>query len=272
MAAMQPCISIRGNQKTAGCLFFSLSGNAHLQVLPGREASDACNSPAYFSLTLLLMLKYYALMKNFPDTLRQSPDLRSDLHDVLTALARFFILSLGIALLFLIFLWDASTGTPFTETAPTEIAQSCMLAACIVFCLKQARAQAELRPAFCLFAAFLGCMLIREQDYFLDMIVHGFWKWPAILLALGAIARAASSPWATVHSLAVFSRRRGFTCILAGLATVLVSSRIYGVSALWKSLLPSDNWRATKYAAEESSELFGYFLILYALLAFYRKK
>ncbi len=192
--------------------------------------------------------------------------LHRDAREVLSALILTMLLGAGIAALFLVFLWDASSESPFTEKAPTEIVQSLTLAACILLSLREGKRQAELRRAFHLFAAFLGCMLIREQDGLLDMVFHGFWKWPALALALYAIARALPDPSSSLESLAAFARTRRFPLILAGLAAVLAYSRLFGSSLLWTTLLHNDCWRTAKSAAEESGELFGYFLIFFSFL------
>ncbi len=206
------------------------------------------------------------MFTKFSRDLHRSGSFSRDARDVLSSLVLFLLSGAGTTVLFLVFLWDASTQAPFTEKAPTEIVQSLTLAACILLSLRDAKRRADLRPAFCLFAVFLGCMLIREQDGLLDRVFHGFWKWPAFALAAGGLARAMAKPAESLGSLAAFARSRRFPLIAVGLLIVLAYSRLFGSSLLWSTLLDEEVWRTVKSAAEESGELFGYFLMLFSFL------
>lgn len=177
-----------------------------------------------------------------------------------------FLLALGVVVLFLIFRWDASCAHPFVEEGPTEIFQSLLLLACSGIYFLEARRDASMRGAMLLAGGFFGCMLIREQDYYFDMLSHGCWKWPAIVLALLCIGAAARTPRATLAGLAAFVRRRAFPMLLTGVVIVLVYSRLFGMGSLWHTLLPDVDARAAKNAIEESSELLGYLLIFASTL------
>ena len=191
-------------------------------------------------------------------------DIKKNLLDIFKAAGILCSMGLGVAVLFLVFWWDESCDHPFTEYAPTEIIQSCVLAASIVLFWGQARLRPGMRKALILVCGLLGCMLIREQDYFLDMVTHGFWKWPAFALAAACIAYALATPAATIASMAKLSRDRCIFSLFMGLVIVLAYSRILGTGILWKTLLPGENWRIAKYAVEESSELLGYLIILFS--------
>ena len=168
--------------------------------------------------------------------------------------------------MFFVFWWDASGKKPFTEKAPTEIAQSIVLASAAILYFWEALRNQVLRKALVLVGGLLGCMLIREQDYFLDMVFHGFWKWPALALAFFCIGYAMKTPAATLTALAALARKRCFSTLLTGLVMVLAYSRIFGTTLLWKTLMPYGDWRIAKYAVEESSELLGYLLILLSVV------
>ena len=196
----------------------------------------------------------------------QDQPVKKDLASVFYAAALLLAMGAAVAMLFLVFWWDASGSRPFTEKAPTEIAQSIVLATAVLLSFWAARQNRPAREAFVLVGGLLGCMLIREQDYFLDMLWHGCWKWPAIILAFSCIAYALRSPARTVSSLALLIRKRGFPTLLTGLVIVLAYSRMFGTTLLWKTLMPYGDWRIAKYAVEESSELLGYLLILLAIV------
>lgn len=203
----------------------------------------------------------------------QNREFLSDLKTIACALRLLFGLGLGILALFLIFWWDAGCLHPFAEVGPTEFSQTLLLLASTALFFSEARRCPDMRRALTLVGGLTGCMLIREQDYFLDMISHGCWKWPALTLAFGCLAFAASNLRDAVTGLARLIRWRHFPLLLAGLVIVLAYSRLFGTSMLWKTLLPDGDWRAAKNAMEESSELLGYALILTsALLLRFGKK
>lgn len=177
-----------------------------------------------------------------------------------------FLLALGVVVLFLIFRWDASCEHPFAEEGPTELVQTLLLLACTGVFFLEARRNETMRGAMLLAGGFFGCMLIREQDYYLDMISHGCWKWPAVALALFCTAAAARTPRATLAGLAALVKKRAFPMLLTGVVIVLVYSRLFGMGSLWNALLPDVDGRAAKNAIEESSELLGYLLIFASAL------
>ena len=200
-------------------------------------------------------------------------DLLSDLKTIAGALRTSLFLVLGIVVLFLIFRWDAASGNPFSEVGPTEFIQSIALALSAALFFLEARRRPDMRGGLVLTGGFIGCMLIREQDYFLDALSHGCWKWPALILALSCLAYAAATFRASVAGLARLARWRHFSVLLVGLAIVLVYSRLFGMNILWRELLPDSQWRMAKTAVEESSELLGYLLIVFsALLLRFEKK
>lgn len=199
-------------------------------------------------------------------------EIRSDLETVAHALKVLFGFGFGVVLLFFVFWWDARLDSPFAETGPTEIIQSLLLLASSALFFLEARRSPETRNALILAGGFLGCMLIREQDYYFDMIAHGCWKWPAFALAGVCLAQAARSPRQTLAALAKLIRWRYFPFLLSGVVIVLAYSRLFGMSALWNPLLPDGDWRPTKNAVEESSELLGYAFIFSSALLLRRGK
>ncbi len=189
---------------------------------------------------------------------------QKELGAVLTAAGQTGMICAGAAVLLLVFWWDAASSRPFTENAPTELMQSCVLALCALVFFVEAWRRPGMRRALILTGGLMGCMLIREQDLFLDAVSHGFWKWPAFTLAAACILYALSAPSQTISALSRLTKTRGFPTLLTGVVIVLFYSRILGTGILWKTLLPDGGWRLPKCAAEESSELLGYMLILFS--------
>ena len=200
-------------------------------------------------------------------------DFLSDIKAIIGALRLLAVLGLSIIVLFLIFWWDAGLEHPFVEVGPTEFSQTILLLLSTSLFFIEAFHRPEIRRALILVGGLTGCMLIREQDYFLDILAHGCWKWPALALAFGCLACAAVNVRDTIAALARFVHWKHFPLLLAGLVIVLAYSRLFGTGFLWKTLLPDGDWRAAKNAMEESSELLGYALIVTSalLLRFGRK-
>lgn len=205
------------------------------------------------------------------DTPASRSKLLSDWLAIARALRLFFLLALLISALFFIFWWDSRCASPFIEKGPTEFIQTGLLILCTAILFFRAYRSPENRRALVLIGGLTGCMLIREQDYFLDILSHGCWKWPALALAFCCIAYACTSLRRTLSGLAAFVQGKSFLLFLAGLAIVLFYSRLFGTTLLWKELIPCGEWRMAKTAMEESSELLGYSFMLLSLL-FHREK
>lgn len=186
-----------------------------------------------------------------------------DKKAIIQAVKLLLAMALGIGSLFLIFWIDAKSPRPFSESAPMELIQSCVLLASSTLFFIEAIKRPNMRSALVLTGGLLLCMFIREQDNFLDTLAHGVWKWPAIVVAFLCIAFFFARVQVSFSELARLARWRYVSLLIAGLVIVLLFSRLLGMGMLWQELLPNSNdqWIA-KRAMEESSELLGYFFIL----------
>lgn len=115
-----------------------------------------------------------------------------------------------------------------------------------------------------LVSAFFSIVFIRELDSVFDQISHGLWKYPAWLIATVAIINALSHKETTFKPLINYTKHRSFGMMLAGMATLLVFARIYGMGDLWQSIMQDDYIRPVKNLAEEGVELLAYSLVLFA--------
>lgn len=195
-------------------------------------------------------------------SLFSEPAVRSQLKALGRAFLLLLGLGLGVVLLYLVFIFDAMSSLRVRELGPLEMAQSLMLASTAGLYALEAYRRPALRHAMVLVAGFFGCMLIREQDYFLDFIQHGFWLWPALALAFGCIAYACTDLRRTIAGLEHFVRWKYFPILLIGLVIVLAYSRLFGSGYGWKLLLGDRFVYSMKAGVEESSELLGYLFIL----------
>ncbi|KDM92313.1 hypothetical protein [Photobacterium galatheae] len=150
------------------------------------------------------------------------------------------------------------------EDSLVEYAQELYLALSSALFAAVAVKRANVRGFACLVAAFFLVLLIRELDGVLDLVTHGFWKVPAALVAVAGIAYAYQHPQSTQPPLAQYSKHASFGLMIGGMATLLVFSRLFGMSELWQTAMQDNYVREVKNLAEEGVELLGYSLILAA--------
>lgn len=154
------------------------------------------------------------------------------------------------------------------ETSFTEIAQELLLLAVALLFFHGAWRRPEVRPTLVLVGGFFTCMLIRELDFLFDELSHGSWVWFALTVAVLCIAIAILQPKRAVAGLADLLRHPSWGMMCAGLLTILVFARLFGMRALWQHLMLDGYNHTVKNMAEEGCELLGYSLCLLASLGY----
>lgn len=155
------------------------------------------------------------------------------------------------------------------EYSLTEFTQQTLLFLVVCCFAYIAKAYRQLRHFHVLVTGFFGCMLIREFDaFFDDLIRHGFWVYPAVLVALASIGYAWLGGQSTTTGLSVFINHKHFYSLTTALVTILVFSRLFGMGDLWDTLVTNNSKRAIKNLAEEGTELLGYALLSYNSLMY----
>ncbi|WP_312047073.1 hypothetical protein [Erwinia sp.] len=154
------------------------------------------------------------------------------------------------------------------ETSFTEIAQELMLLAIVLLYFYSAYRQPALRPTLILVGGFFTCMLIRELDFLFDDLSHGSWVWFALAAAGACVALAVRQPKHAVKGLADLLRHPAWGMLCAGLLTILVFARLFGMRDLWQHLMLDGYNHTVKNMAEEGCELLGYSLCLLASLSY----
>ncbi|WP_034917946.1 hypothetical protein [Erwinia sp. 9145] len=155
------------------------------------------------------------------------------------------------------------------ETSLTEIAQELMLLTIALLCFVRAYRKVSLRPALTLIGGFYSCMLIRELDFVFDALSHGSWVWFALIVTAICVVIAALNPQRTVAGLAAVLRHPSWGMMSAGLLTVLIFSRLFGMQDLWRHLMPDGYSHTVKNMVEEGIELLGYGLCFFATLQYF---
>ncbi|MFD2190820.1 hypothetical protein [Pistricoccus aurantiacus] len=155
----------------------------------------------------------------------------------------------------------------FSETGFTELAQSGVLLASAMLALYLWRQRPEMPVVCCLFFAFLGASLIREQDAWLDQYVaENTWKVLVALLILPCLFYVIRRRHVFITEFEGYANSFSFGLFAAGFLTTYVFSRLYGRGEMWEAVLGDAYRRVFKDAAEEVTELLGYTLMLVAMI------
>ena len=148
-----------------------------------------------------------------------------------------------------------------SERSLTELFQQLLLLASVGIFIWSATKVAESRTLFILVAGFFGCMFLRELDFYFDMIVHGFWLYPTLLLASSVIIYSVRHNDYLVSSVRSFSQTNAYFNILVGLVIIMIFSRLFGSGTLWKEVMNEDYHHIYKTIIQEGLELFGYVFV-----------
>lgn len=186
----------------------------------------------------------------------------STLQSIIDLLKPFLAFTLlAIAVPMIVKFEVVTLGRNISEVSLTELVQQLfLLFAVIVFALS-AKKLPQQRSFYVLVAGFFGCMLLREHDYYFDMIQHGFWFYPTITLAIGTIIYTFKNTEYFAASAYQFKATKAYIYILIGLVVILVFSRLFGTGGLWKVVMAADYKHHYKSTIQEGLELFGYAIL-----------
>jgi len=158
------------------------------------------------------------------------------------------------------------------ELSVTEIIQELFIFDCAVMFLLLARKKASSRGFYLLVAGFFTCLLIRELDQLFDLVWHGFWVIPALLVAFSttsyALLRHTQTVWQPMKN---FIQSQQFCPLIVGLSVVMVISRVLGSGHLiWIPLLGHSTGFLVKTVIQEGLELVGYTIIVRSCYCHYQ--
>ncbi|SFU83297.1 hypothetical protein [Halomonas korlensis] len=155
----------------------------------------------------------------------------------------------------------------FSERGFTELTQSVVLLSASALLLYTRQAFKILPTVTLLLFAFVFSSLIREQDAHLDTYVFdGAWQLLVGLVVLPCLFLVIRRRYAFIEEFERYANSLSFGLFAAGFLTTYVFSRLYGRSEVWMAILGEHYERTFKDAAEEVVELFGYTLILIAII------
>ena len=157
------------------------------------------------------------------------------------------------------------------EVGVVELTQSvCLLTIVVLLAIATFR-RGDLRGGLVLVTALFLDMLIRENDGFLDELSHGCWVYPVTAVTVVAVGCAWRWRQTFFAGLMRLRTARSFPVLAIGFFTLTVYSRIFGMKAIWRTVVGCDDYRPAKHVAEEGVELLAYFLLLYWVIGFFRE-
>lgn len=186
-----------------------------------------------------------------------------------SALIRFLVIGCFFVFVAGIIHVSVALGQMASEGSLIEKMQLLFLAISITTFIIIAWRYSYYQQAASLIAAFLFCLAIRELDGILDIVFHGFWAYPAWLVAIVSIGMALKKRQKTYHGLLAVVNARSFNVMLIGISILMVFSRLYGMSDLWTPVMGNMFVTDVKNISEEGIELLAYSLICLASISYW---
>ena len=152
-------------------------------------------------------------------------------------------------------------GATLGETSVTETLQLIMLAVASWSFFRVSRQESHVSHAAILISGFFAVLMIREMDYWFDMIHHGSWVFPALAITALACAKAYRGGKGTVNEMAIILQSPYMKLLIGSVILLLVFSRLYGMGSFWQHVMGEHYVRDVKNISEEGIELLCYSLI-----------
>ncbi|AQU83297.1 MULTISPECIES: hypothetical protein [Halomonadaceae] len=155
----------------------------------------------------------------------------------------------------------------YSELGFTEFTQTLVLASCCILLIYIRQVLRVWPTVTLLLLAFVAASLVREQDFFLDhYVARHTWKILVTLIVVPALVWVIVQRRRFLEEFKYYSNTFAFGLFAAGTLVTYIFSRLYGRQDFWRAVLQENYIRDFKNIAEESIELLGYSLILFAMI------
>ncbi|EDP57892.1 hypothetical protein [Vibrio sp. AND4] len=152
-------------------------------------------------------------------------------------------------------------GSSLGEISITETLQLIMLTIASWSFFRVSKQQSNVSHAAMLISGFFAVLIIREMDYWFDIIHHGCWVFPALAVTALACAKAYQGGKGTVNEMATILQSPYMKLLIGAVILLLVYSRLYGMGSFWHHVMGAHYIRDVKNISEEGMELLCYSLI-----------
>lgn len=160
----------------------------------------------------------------------------------------------------------------FSESSMIEQVQLIYLCGCITVFFLSAKMKSSMMSLSMLLAGMALVALIRELDYFFDNYVFdGAWQIVAFLVVLVTGFFVTRFRQGLKLSIQEFTSKASFGYMTSAFVVLFIFSRVIGQQTLWRVVMGENYMRVVKNFVEESTELFGYTLLLIGAIEFYRE-
>ena len=191
--------------------------------------------------------------------------MNSDVRTILIGITQFFLSSLLCAGAIGLYFLNQSFEIEVENLI--ELGQEAFLLAAALIMMHTASKAKAFSGGLWLIAGFLMTLVIRELDAWFDIISHGFWVYVTLIwLSFLAYVVKRSGFCTVLPGLSHFIGHKAYPLMCAGVACLLVYSRLYGMKALWALYSDSScgSFYNVKSLSEESTELLAYMMIFFS--------
>lgn len=191
--------------------------------------------------------------------------MKSEIRTILLGIGQFLFCALLSASAYGLYVLNLRVSVPVESLI--ELGQEALLLSAAIFTLRTASLEKALSGGLWLVGGFLVALFIRELD---GWIGHA-WVYCELVWLCGVVwAVKAAGLGTVIPGLAHFIGHRAFPIMCAGVAILLVYSRLYGMQTLWLAYAGEacSGLYSVKTLSEESTELLAYMMI-FTSAAFY---
>ena len=150
----------------------------------------------------------------------------------------------------------------FSEQGLVENTQTfLLLASAAIYCFMGRK---EVNKFYILIGGFLICLMFRELDATFDnLLFHGSWVYFALAAAFVHIYAGLRLGFKKViDDIGISLERYSFYWLFVGFIVVVFFSRLFGMKVFWMEALGTNFNVEMKRMVEETTELWGYFIIM----------
>lgn len=154
-------------------------------------------------------------------------------------------------------------GNTLREESLVQISQALLILGSGVFFALGARDNPEQRGYLLLVATLYLCMFVRENDGPLDVIVHGFWRVPVLIIAVVGGYAVYKNRQTLRAPFSHHAKDSSFWIMIVGFLQLIVFSRLFGSGNLWDNIPNQLDLSGAKDIIQEGIELMSYSLIFH---------